>query len=353
MSRAAPELLRVAVIGATGHVGRELLDLLAERRFPIQELRPIATDRSLGDSVEWLGHELPVEVAPSSLRGLDLAWLCTPPTAALDWMREALREEVALVDLSGVVAGKGEVPLAIASLRGGPWRDDQPVMASPSGPVLLLARVLAAFQGLGLARVQATVLESASSAGRRGVDALQQETIALFQQQEPEHSEVFTSPLAFDCLPCAEAPGTGLSEGREERLVRDLALVLGAAVPTSLTALRVPTFAGCGVQLSIEVERPTSPEEACDLLAKTPGVRLGPADLAPSTRSAIGSEVVGVGRVRADPSGPPGRGLQLWLVGDPVRLAAHNALELARSRFFPTAPETGAVAAGGFGEGAA
>jgi aspartate-semialdehyde dehydrogenase len=103
-----------------------------------------------------------------------------------------------------------------------------------------------------------------------------------------------------------------------------------------VTAVRIPTFAGCGIQLSVETERPLSAQEAADTLSKTPGIVVSDEPGAPNTRGSIGSSDVGVGRVRPDPSAPEGHGLRLWLAGDPVRLAALNGLELARERFFST-----------------
>ncbi len=331
----AAELLRVAVVGATGHVGRELLELLQERRFPIQRLVPLATDASLGQDVAWLGHDLPVEVDPPPLRELDLLWLCAPAGAAVEWIRDALRAEVPCIDLSGALADRGEVPLGLAGPGGRAWAPDQPLVAGPAGPVLLLARVLAALrERAGIVRLHATVLESASSAGRSGVEALQQETLGLFQQQEPDASDVFPRPLAFDCLPSADAPGVDFAPDREAQIEGHLTRLLRDPPPLSVSALRVPTFAGCGIQLAVETEAPLAAAEAADALSKAPGVVVSDRRDAPTTRTSVGSDDVGVGRVRSDPSVPAERGLLLWIAGDPVRLAAANGLELAQQRFF-------------------
>ncbi len=334
-----PDLLRVAVIGASGQLGRELIDVLQERRFPIQELVPIATDRSLGESVDWLGHELPLIVESPGLRGLDLIWVCTPRAAALDWLREALRSETPCIDLSGAVAAQAALPITVADLPGRRWSSDEPVVISPAGPALMLAKALSPLVECGLVRVQATVVESASSAGRPGVMALQQETLALFQQREEETSDVFSRPLAFDCLPSTEAPGVDFPEDREGQLEDHLARALGQTIPTALTALRIPTFAGCGIQVSVEFSATTPLEELRDRLAKAVGLRVVEVEDVASTRSSIGGDDVLVGRLRSDPSLAPGLGLRFFLAADPLRLAALNALELARSRFTPGVAE--------------
>jgi aspartate-semialdehyde dehydrogenase len=324
-------LLRVAVVGATGALGGELLDQLRERRFPIQELRPIATDRSLGETVDWLGHDLPVVTEAEAVTGLDLIFLCTPPEAALDWIRRALQTSVACVDFSGALATRAEVPL----LGEGATRDAEvlsaPLVTVPAAPALALARVLAPLrEAAGLVRFVATVCDSASGAGRVGVDALQSETVALFNQEEAPRTGLGHA-LAFDCLPLSGALDEAGATEAESRTSREIGRLLHAEVPHSVTVLRVPIFAGMGIQLTLESERELRPELAADCLAKAPGVTLWPAPDSPSTRDAIGEDAVLVGRVRRD--GSVAHGLSLWLALDPVRLVSSFALRVAEARF--------------------
>jgi len=327
-------LLRVAVVGATGALGGELLDQLRERRFPLQELRPIATDRSLGETVDWLGHELPVETEEETLRGLDLVFVCTPPAAALDWIRRALQAGVACVDFTGAVAHREEVPLLCADQPLEREALAAPLLAAPAPAALALARVLAPIRELaGLTRVSATLCEPASGAGRAGVDALQAETIALFNQEERPDTGL-DHAIAFDCLP-ASGPldATGSSE-LEARVARELGRLLGGELPRAITLLRMPTFAGMGMQVALETERAVEPAACLERLAKATGVRVWGFDSGPTTRDAIGEEAVLVGRVRRDPSAA--HGLLLWLALDPARLAVANALRLAEARFRPS-----------------
>jgi len=324
-------LLRVAVVGATGALGGELLDQLRERHFPVQELRPIATERSLGATIDWLGHELPVATEPDTLHGLDLVLICTPPGAALDWIRRALQAGVACLDFSGAVAARPEVPLADADLPLDAAALAAPLLAVPAPAALALARVLAPIRAAaGLVRVSATLCDAASGAGRAGVDALQAETIALFNQEElPETG--LDHRIAFDCLP-ASGPfdAAGTSE-LESRVGAELGRLLGTELPRAITALRIPTFAGMGIHLALETERELPPELCRERLAKTAGVSSWGGPAGPTTRDAIGEDAVLVGRVRRDPSAP--RGLLLWLAFDPARLAASTALRVAEARF--------------------
>jgi aspartate-semialdehyde dehydrogenase len=324
-------LLRVAVVGATGALGGELLEQLRERHFPLQELRPIATDRSLGATVDWLGHELPVATEPDTLRGLDLVLVCTPASASLDWIRRALQAEVACMDFSGALAGRPEVPLLSADQALDAAALAAPLLALPSPAALALARVLAPIrEAAGLARLSVTLCEAASGAGRAGVDALQAETIALFNQEEMPETALGHS-LAFDCLPACGPLDEAGESALEGRVAGELGQLLGADLPRAITALRVPTFAGMGIQVSLETERELAPLVCLERLGKTPGVASRRAHAGPTTREAIGEDDVLVGRVRRDPSAA--RGLLLWLALDPARLVATNALRIAEARF--------------------
>ena len=323
------KLLRVAVVGATGTLGRELIDQLGARRFPIQELVPIASEHSLGEVIEWLGHELPV-VTEHALAGLDLLFLCIPPAAAPEWLRAALRERVACVDLSGAGAAREEIPLLDPERAPSAAALASPVLATPAPVALALARVVSALSGLSaVQRAIATVCESASSAGRAGIEALQAETIALFAQQDPPEETPFTHGVAFDCLPASGPIGVGDLSASEAATQRDFAR-LAPSVRLSVTALRVPTFSGLGIQLALELEKPVATPEIEKALDEAAGTRMFGSAAGPSLRDAAGEGDVLVGRVRHDPTRV--NGVLLWLSLDPVRVAAQAAVRLAELR---------------------
>jgi aspartate-semialdehyde dehydrogenase len=323
------KLLRVAVVGATGTLGRELIEQLAERRFPIQELVPIATERSLGEAVEWLGHELPV-VTEHTLAGLDLVFLCTPPAAAPEWLRAALVARATCIDCSGAGAAREEIPLLDPERAATAAALASPVLALPSPAALALARVVSALKGgSAVTRAIATLCESASSAGRAGVDALQAETIALFAQQDPPEDSPFTHGVAFDALPAAGPIGVGDLTASEAAAARDFAR-LAPGVRAAFTALRVPAFSGLGMQLTLELEPLLAPEAIEKLLDEASGTRTFGSPAGPSLRDASGEADVLVGRVRSDPTRV--NGALLWLALDPVRVTAQAAVRLAEQR---------------------
>ena len=313
-------LLRVAVVGATGAVGSELIAILEERRFPLQELRPIASERSLGEGVEVLDQDVPVETEIATLKGLDRVFICAPPAVALDWVRRCLRDEVACVDLSGAMVGHADVPLV-----GTPAAEGAPLVVVAPPAAIALARVLAALaEETALRRVSATWLVSAAAAGRHGVEALQAETIALFTQDEPPPPDVFGREVAFDTLPLvSEVDEQGVTG--PERAVRTALDLLVPGVTATISALQVPVFAGLGLQVLVEGEGALEPTSVAARFAKTPGIEVTSEPA--STRDALGGDSVHVGRIGPDAAVP--NGIRLWVAADPIRLATLAAVEAA------------------------
>lgn len=321
--------VRLGVVGATGALGVEVLAVLDGSRLRVAGLLPIASERSLGESVAFQDEVYPVETA-ASLRGLDLLLCCTPPGAALDWVREALRAEVPCIDCSGALALSADVPLRIAALDASRVAD-APLLATPGALPLVLAHVLAPLQrAAGLARVSVVALESSAAGGRAGIAALGAESVALFNQQEPEEASV-GRPVAFDCHPAQGEVGEDGRTAVEAQLARVLGRLLDVELPVAATVAQIPVFVGQASALAVETQRPLDPKQAREALAAAPGVALWSHDPeGPNLRAAAGRDDVLVGRLRADPS--CARGLLLWLAADPLRLAAANAVRLAELR---------------------
>lgn len=324
--------LRVAVVGATGALGGEVLAALDAAGLPVASLAPIATDRSLGAEVELRGLTAPVQTGADALEGADVVFVCTPSGAALDWIAEGVRRRALVIDLSGALH-------ASESLAGNPelarWLEAEqaPVVAPPPGLALAWLRVLAPLhEGLGgVRRVVGTGLLSASGSGRAGVDALHGETVSLLAQAGDEDEPLtLDHPIAFDVLPWAGAIGDdGTSEG-ERALLASLRRGLGGEPALAATLVRVPTFCGDAASLAIECGVAAEPARVRELLRKAPDLELVDDPRGPTTRAASGGERVLVGRVRRDPSRPGG--VLLWLAADSARLAASDAVRTAIGR---------------------
>ena len=328
--------LRLGVVGATGILGQDLLAVLEESGFALAELRAFAGDRSLGESVDFAGDRLPVLSGEVEFKGLDAVVLCTPARVALEMIRPALRVEVPCIDCSGALLGSSEVPLVLADLGAHDGVNAAPLISAPTGPTLVWGPVLSALQRqAGLARVVGTVLHSASSAGRAGIETLSEQTLSLIGQQEILDPEMAGGPVAFASAPhvSREDEAKDGAAPAEAELQASLHRLLGGEVAVASSSVFVPSFAGQGGTVWVETEQPLSPEEAARVLSAAPGIDVVGVDDETHTRDVVGLDEVRVGRLRSDlSSSEPERHLLLWLAGDPVRLAAANAVKLLRKR---------------------
>jgi aspartate-semialdehyde dehydrogenase len=317
--------LCIGIVGATGAVGTGVLEALAASSIRVAQIVAVASDRSIGLDVEFEDECYPVAGELPPLKGVDCLFLCAPADVSREAARAALRAGVPAIDLSGAMAGEADVPLRVADLHAGDA--DAPLVATPSGAALALCLALAPLADrAGLVRVSGTLLGSAALAGLRGSDSLLNESLALFNQQDPPDPSIFGRPVAFDC-----GPGADDDAGREDAAIRDLVRLFGPDLAVHLTAVQVPTFLGLGATLEIETAAPLSAAEAGAALGKARGVDVWSEEVAgPTLRAASGRDTVLVGRVREDST--RGNSLALWLACDPVCLAAANAVKLAEAR---------------------
>jgi aspartate-semialdehyde dehydrogenase len=322
--------LRIGVVGATGSLATEVLDLLSVSSLPIAEIVPVATDDSIGVDIEFQGSSYSVGTDASRLTSLDMMFLCAPAAAAFDYVRRSLEERIPCIDLSGATMGSEDVPMRVAGY--GAMPTGAPLIAIPTSPALALTMVLQPLDAaVGLEHISVSVLESASIGGKQGLAALYQESLALFNQQEVSEPSVFSSEVAFDCFTGAREIDPEGRTRREVATIEALGSLLGQDVKMATTFIQVPTFVGLGASLCLETREEATASEVADILRKAPGVDIWPeADPGPNTRAATGLDRVLVGRLRRDSS--TYRGLQLWLAADPIRLAASHAVQLAAMR---------------------
>ncbi len=325
--------VRVGVVGATGALGSEVLAALDAAPLRLAQILPIASDRSLGDDIEFQGEVYAVETEKPSLRGLDLVVLCAPPDVSMAFAREALRSEVPCIDASGALAGSSEVPLCVTGVSEPAQASGAPLVCAPCGPALAWSLVLAPLrEASALERVTGTVLDAASASGRAGIEALSAESLALFNQQEAPQTSL-ERPSAFDCWPLAGPGGDDEGDG-SAGLATALGRLIQPGLRVSAARIQVPAFVGQASSLWLESREPLEPKRAADRLARAQHVELWEGDDAgPNLRAAAARGEVLVSRPRRDPARE--RGLQLWFVADPLRLAARNAVELALERLRP------------------
>jgi aspartate-semialdehyde dehydrogenase len=320
----------VAVLGATGAVGQDLLRALGRSGLSIGELRLMAGPGSRGTSVEvddkaHRVHALPAEPESSTLfEGVQIAFLCLPPDVARAQARSLADRGILVIDLSGVSAGEAPITLAGVSELPSEIPDAGRLLVAPSAPAAVLATVLGALRGLGVSGCRGTILQSAGAAGKAGVEELSQQVVALFNQGEPPR-KVFPGGLAFDLIGQSGSLIEGWTSG-ERRIAEEVALLTGLpATEIGLTLITVPLFAGLSVSIHVRFDEEVGLDDVLAALGDSPSLRVG--DPVPGPRRVVGKGAVHVGRVRLDPAGD---GIHLWAVADNLRFGASaSAIGLA------------------------
>jgi aspartate-semialdehyde dehydrogenase len=328
--------LNLAVVGATGAVGREIVSLLESRSIPIQRLELLASSASIGEELEFCGEALRVGTfGPESLKGIDVVIGAAPADVAEEIAPLAAAAGAVFIDSSSAFRADVSVPLVVPEVNLELLDDPRrhPIVASPISAAVPLAIVLNLLQrAAGLKRVVASAWLAASGEGQRGMERLSQEVLSLYRRghleagEEEGDGEVlpdspFPHQLAFNAIPQS---GTFLPDGRttaERSLIDESRRLLSASgLRMTATCVRVPWFACHALSVNLETERPISAEEARALLAAAPGVvveddpRRG---VYPMPFPHAGADDVYVGRIRRDPSLE--HGLDLWIVADNLR----------------------------------
>jgi len=324
----------VAVVGATGAVGEEMIQLLAERQFPVRKLLPLASARSLGRTVSFGGEELPVEIlGRDSFAGVDLALFSAGAAVSREYAPLAVEAGAVVVDNSSAWRYEPEVPLVIPEVNPGKVAEHRGIIATPNCSTIQLLVVLAPLhRRAGIRRMVVDTYQAASGAGRRGMDELAEASIQLLSGKVPAAPKVHPRRLAFNCIPQVDRFLEDGSTREEWKMVAETAKILDdPTVAVSATCVRVPVFSGHSEAVSLELATPLSPEEAREILKQAPGVVVldDPTHgVYPTTIEAAGNDPCFVGRIRRDPTVP--QGLKLWIVADNVRKgAALNAVQIA------------------------
>lgn len=309
--------MRVAVVGATGLVGREVTSLLGERHFPVGELTLYASEESAGEAIEFAGDEVLVRETPDAFPRFDVAFLCAPAEVAHDAAPALLAGGAFVIDLSSAHRGAEAAELAVAGSRVA--EPSRRLIAIPDPLTVLLALLIRPLAAHPIRRVVVTAILSASAFGRADVERLGEQTASLMNGREPEDEPL----IAFDCIPLS---------GDAERLVvteirRDLSRLLETDVPLSLAIVRAPVFHGQGASVTVELEDAIDTADVEAALRGAPSVLLSTSGAEPpsSIRSAAGGETVHVSSLRVD--GPL---VSFWASSDNVRQAgALSAVSVA------------------------
>jgi aspartate-semialdehyde dehydrogenase len=324
---------RVAVLGATGAVGAELLALLSERNFPVSELKLLASERSAGQQVPFKGRSLTVEaVNQNSFEGIDLVLASAGASTSRAWASKAVGAGAVVIDNSSAFRMDPDVPLIVPEVNPEAAISHQGIIANPNCTTILMAvAVFPLHQVQPIKRIVAATYQSASGAGARAMEEVKTQTQAILNGQDPV-VDIFPYPLAFNLFPHnSKLNSQGYCE-EEMKMVNETRKILGVPeLRVTATCVRVPVLRAHSEALNLEFDQPFSPTQAQEVLGRAPGVKLvedWTANYFPMPIDASGKDDVLVGRIRQDISHPCG--LELWLCGDQIRKgAALNAIQIA------------------------
>lgn len=323
----------VAIAGATGAVGREMVEILEERNFPVSELRLLASERSEGERITYRDKGTTVHrLTGDAFSGVDIALFSAGAQRSLDYAPRAVRAGAVVIDNSSAFRMEPAVPLVVPEVNAQALTAHAGIVANPNCSAIgLVVAIRPLHDAARIRRIVITTLQSVSGSGRKAMDELAQQTIALMNFKEIE-KKAFPHQIAFNCIPQVDRFLDGGETAEEEKLASETRKILGDdSLRITATAVRVPVFRGHSAAVSIETERMLEPNEARALLSEAPGIVLydDPArNLYPLPIDASGKDDVFVGRIRKDESVP--NGLNLWFVSDNLRKgSALNAVQIA------------------------
>ncbi len=327
---------RVAVVGATGNVGREILNILAERQFPLDELAAVASARSTGDVIDFgdSGEELKVRnLEHFDFAGWDMALFAAGSETSKVYVPRAAESGCTVIDNSSLYRMDPDVPLIVPEVNADAIAGyaKKNIIANPNCSTAQLVVALKPLHDAArIKRVVVATYQSVSGAGKRGMDELFEQSRNIFVGDSNEAS-FFTKQIAFNVIPHIDSFLDDGSTKEEWKMVVETKKILDPKIKVSATCVRVPVFVGHSEAVNVEFENEISAEQAQEILREAPGVML--VDKREDGGYITPVEVVGeyatyVSRVRDDPT--VDSGLSLWVVSDNLRKgAALNAVQIA------------------------
>jgi aspartate-semialdehyde dehydrogenase len=329
----------VAVVGATGAVGRTMRSILAERDFPVSDLRLMSSERSAGTVITTPFGDVTVEnLADADPAGIDIALFSAGGDRSRAHAPRFVEAGAVVIDNSSAFRMDPDVPLVVADVNDAAIAAHRGIVANPNCTTMALMMAAGPLhRTAGITRIVATSYQATGGSGKRGMDVLADETERLGADLgalvdggwvDPGN-DLYARPIGYNVLPLAGSLGEGGYTDEEWKLVNETRKILGApGILVEPTCVRVPTMVGHGVAATMFFERPLFLDETTAILATAPGAQLWSDDKVPTPLDSAGIDDVLIGRVRQT-IGEPG-GINLWVVGDNLRKgAALNAVQLA------------------------
>ncbi|MBE0425544.1 MAG: aspartate-semialdehyde dehydrogenase [Nitrospirae bacterium] len=323
----------VAVVGATGAVGNEMVKTLEERYFPVERLRLFASERSEGKIKEFKDKEIPVEtLKEDSFNGIDIALFSAGAERSRIWAPVAARAGSVVVDNSSQWRMDPDVPLVVPEVNPDDLKWHKGIIANPNCSTIQMVVVLKPIHDVAkIKRVVATTFQAVSGTGQKAMDELLQQTTDLLNFREVK-CNVYPYQIAFNVIPHIDKFLENGYTKEEMKMVNETRKILGDnSIRITATTVRVPVFRGHSESLNIETERKLPPDEVRAILSAAPNVIVFDApekNIYPIPINVAGKDETYVGRIREDES--IDTGINMWIVADNLRKgAALNAVQIA------------------------
>jgi aspartate-semialdehyde dehydrogenase len=328
-----PKQCRLAVVGATGAVGREMLSTLAARKFPAASVVALASSRSAGSKVPFADGELLVrELTAKSFKDFDLALFSAGGGTSEKFAPHAVAAGCVVVDNSSAWRMDERCPLVVPEVNAHALDAHNGIIANPNCSTIQMVIALKPLHDAArIRRVVVSTYQSVSGTGHKAVAELETQVRQLFNMQEAE-SKVYPHRIAFNCLPQIDVfLENGYTKEEMKMTLETVKILEDPTVAVTATCVRVPVFYSHSESINLETEKKLTPAEARAILAQAPGVQVydNPGlNMYPMPLEAAGEDAVFVGRIREDES--VANGLNMWIVADNIRKgAALNAVQIA------------------------
>ena len=326
---------RIAVVGATGAVGTEMLAILEERNFPVEQLLPLASARSAGEDISFRGEQYKVRLLEKdSFSNIDLALFSAGAEISKEYGPIAVECGAVVVDNSSAWRMDNEVPLIVPEVNVLSLAKHKGLIANPNCSTIQMVVALKPLHDAArIKRIVVTTFQAVSGTGKEAMEELTEQCRQLLSFGEVK-TKVYPHQIAFNCLPhIDEFLPTGYTKEEMKMVFETQKIMNDAAIQITATTVRVPVFVGHSESINIETEQKLTANEARGLLAAAPGLQVfdDPKHaIYPLATDVAGTDAVYVGRVREDESIP--NGLNLWVVADNLRKgAALNAVQIAEA----------------------
>jgi len=323
----------VAVVGATGAVGNEMIAVLEERDFPVDSLRLFASERSEGVLLKFKGQDIPVEtLKEDSFNGIDIALFSAGAERSKIWAPVAARSGCVVIDNSSQWRMDPEVPLVVPEVNPHDLKWHKGIIANPNCSTIQMVVALKPIHDVAkIKRIVVTTFQAVSGTGKKAMDELLQQTVDLLNFREIK-IQVYPHQIAFNVLPHIDKFLENGYTKEEMKMVNETKKIMGdPSIRVTATTVRVPVFRGHSESVNIETEKKITAQEVREILSKAPGVVVidnPEKNEYPLPIYASGRDEVFVGRIREDESIE--NGINMWIVSDNLRKgAALNAVQIA------------------------